>query len=296
MNELPENRRKPMDFNHQPQTEYVYYVAANNAKNTEDVKREVRSAYRGVAEANNQNKSCGNSRSCCGVSAKPDSGYSQELGYSQADLDSVPEGCNMGLGCGNPQAIASLKQGEVVLDLGAGGGFDAFLAAKKVGPNGKVYGVDMTPEMISKARDNASKNGYRNVEFLLGEIEHLPLPNNTVDVIISNCVVNLSTNKENVFNESFRVLKDGGRLAISDMVAYKPLPQEMINNKDLYCNCISGAITISELKNILAKAGFTDIVIEPQEQSRMFVKDWVPGSDAENYVVSAKIKAVKPRT
>lgn len=284
-----------MDYYHPPKTEYVYYVAANTSKNTEDVKREVRSAYGGVAEANNQNKSCGNSRSCCGVSAKPDSGYSQELGYSQEDLNSVPEGCNMGLGCGNPQAIASLKQGEVVLDLGAGGGFDSFLAAKQVGPKGKVYGVDMTPEMISKARENASKNGYKNVEFLLGEIEHLPLPNNTVDVIMSNCVVNLSTNKENVFNESFRVLKDGGRLAISDMVALKPLPQEMINNKELYCNCISGAITINELKNILAKAGFIDIVIEPQENSRMFIKDWVPGSDAENYVVSAKIKAVKPK-
>ena len=284
-----------MDYNHQPQTEYVYYAAVNTVKNTEDVKREVRSAYGNVAEANNQKKSCGNSRSCCGVSAKPDSSYSQELGYSREELDSVPEGCNMGLGCGNPQAIASLKQGEVVLDLGAGGGFDAFLAAKRVGPNGKVYGVDMTPEMISKARDNASKNGYRNVEFLLGEIEHLPLPNNTVDAIISNCVINLSTNKANVFNEAFRVLKEGGRLAISDMVAKKPLPPEMIASKELYCNCISGAITMSELKNILAKAGFTDIVIEPQENSRMFIKDWVPGSDAENYVVSAKIKAIKPR-
>lgn len=284
-----------MDYYYQPQTEYVYYVATNTAKNTEDVKREVRSAYGGVAEANNQNKCCGNPRSCCGVSAKPDSAYSRELGYSQEELDSVPEGCNMGLGCGNPQAIASLKPGEVVLDLGAGGGFDVFLAAKRVGSKGKVYGVDMTPEMVSKARTNAAKNGYQNVEFLLGEIEHLPLPNNTVDVIISNCVVNLSTNKENVFNESFRVLKEGGRLAISDMVAYKPLPPEMIKNKELYCNCISGAITINELKNILANAGFTDIVIEPQENSRMFIKDWVPGSDAENYVVSAKIKAIKPR-
>ena len=283
-----------MDYYHQPETEHVCYVASNTAKGSEDVKREVRSAYGNVAEANNQNKGCGNSRSCCGVSAKPDSGYSQELGYTQEDLNSVPEGCNMGLGCGNPQAIASLKQGEIVLDLGAGGGFDVFLAAKQVGSNGKVYGVDMTPEMISKARDNASKNGYKNVEFLLGEIEHLPLPNETVDAIISNCVVNLSTNKESVFKESFRVLKEGGRLAISDMVANKPLPSEMINNKELYCNCISGAITISELKNILAKAGFIDIVIEPQENSRMFIKDWVPGSDSENYVVSAKIKAVKP--
>lgn len=282
--------------NYEPaQAEYVYYVAANSSKSEEEVKREVRSAYGSVAKANNQNKCCGNSRSCCGVSPKPDSGYSQELGYSQEELNSVPEGCNMGLGCGNPQAIASLKPGEVVLDLGAGGGFDVFLAAKQVGPKGKVYGVDMTPEMISKARDTASKNGYKNVEFLLGEIEHLPLPNNTVDAIISNCVVNLSTNKESVFNESFRVLKENGRLAISDMVASKPLPPEMINNKELYCNCISGAITINELKNILAKAGFTDIVIEPQENSRMFIKDWVSGSDAENYVVSAKIKAVKPK-
>lgn len=285
-----------MDYHYQPQTEYVYYIAANTPKNMEDVKREVRSAYGSVAEANNQSQGCGNGRSCCGVTAKPDREYWQELGYSPEEFDSVPEGCNMGLGCGNPQAIASLKPGEVVLDLGAGGGFDAFLAAKKVGPTGKVYGVDMTPEMLSKARSNAVKSGHQNVEFLLGEIEHLPLPNNAVDVIISNCVVNLSTNKQNVFNESFRVLKEGGRLAISDMVAYKPLPQEMINNKELYCNCISGATTINELKNILTKAGFTDIVIEPQESSRMFIKDWVPGSDAENYVVSAKIKAIKPRT
>lgn len=295
MKKQQKKRSNPMDYYHPPQTEHVYYIAAvNTAKNTEDVKREVRSAYGGVAKANNQSENCGNSRSCCGVSAKPDSGYSQKLGYSQEELNSVPEGCNMGLGCGNPQAIASLKPGEVVLDLGAGGGFDVFLAAKQVGPKGKVYGVDMTPEMISNARESASINGYQNVEFLLGEIEHLPLPNNTVNAIISNCVVNLSTNKANVFNEAFRVLKEGGRLAISDMVAYKPLPPEMVNNEDLYCNCISGAITIDELENTLIESGFTDIVIEPQENSRTFIKDWVPGSDAENYVVSAKIKAVKP--
>lgn len=285
-----------MDYHQQPQSEYVYYVAANTQKNKEDVKREVRSAYGNVAEANNKNQCCGNGRSCCGVSAKPDEAYLKELGYTKEDFDSVPEGSNMGLGCGNPHAIASLKPGEFVLDLGAGGGFDVFLASKKVGPNGKVYGVDMTAEMLSKARNNAAKYGYKNVEFLLGEIEHLPLPNNTVDVIISNCVVNLSTNKSNVFNEAFRVLKEGGRLAISDMVAYKPLPKEMLDNAELYCNCISGAITINELKSILMKAGFIDIAIEPQENSRMFVKDWVPGSDAENYVVSAKIKAFKPQS
>lgn len=284
-----------MDVYQPPQTEYVYYIASASSKSIEDTRREVRAAYGGVAEANNQNKSCGNARSCCGVSAKPDQAYSQELGYTKEELESVPAGCNMGLGCGNPQAIASLQPGEVVLDLGAGGGFDVFLAARRVGSQGRVYGVDMTPEMISKARANAAKGGYRNVEFLLGEIEHLPLPNGTVDAIISNCVVNLSTNKESVFRESFRVLKEGGRLAISDMVAYRPLPPEMIHNKELYCNCISGAITIEELRRILAKVGFTAIEIEPVEESRMFVRDWVPGSDAENYVVSAKIKAIKPK-
>ncbi len=287
-----------MDFYQPPKIEHIQCVAAqysNQMKNTEDVKTEVREAYSSVVESNNQKKSCGNARSCCGVSGKPDPSYSQELGYTKEELESVPEGSNMGLGCGNPQAIASLKPGEFVLDLGAGGGFDVFLAARKVGPRGKVYGVDMTPEMLKTARSNAVKGGYKNVEFLLGEIEHLPLPNNSVDVIISNCVINLSTNKEQVFKDSFRVLKDGGRLAISDMVAFKPLPPEMVNNKELYCNCISGAIPISDLKKILAEAGFTDIVIETQENSRLFIKDWVPGSDAENYVISAKIKAIKPR-
>jgi arsenite methyltransferase len=293
-----QKRRIVMDYYVPPKIEHVQYVAVNyheGVKTMENVKRNVRSAYGNVAESSNQNKSCGNSRSCCGVSAKPDHSYSKGLGYSQEELDNVPDGCNMGLGCGNPHAIASLKQGEAVLDLGAGGGFDVFLAANKVGPTGKVYGVDMTPEMISKARTNAKENGYDNVEFLLGEIEHLPLANNSVDAIISNCVVNLSTNKSKVFNESFRVLKNGGRIAISDIVANKPLPKEMVDNEELYCNCISGAITIEEIKLILSQAGFVDIVIEPEENSRMFIKEWVPGADAENYVVSAKIKAVKPR-
>lgn len=286
-----------MDYYQPPKVEQVYYVEETKVnKNREDIKGEVRDAYGRVVEANNQNKSCGNGHSCCGVSAKPDPNYSKELGYTEEELNSVPEGTNMGLGCGNPQAIASLKQGEVVLDLGSGGGFDAFLASRKVGERGKVYGVDMTPEMLRTARATASKGEYRNVEFLLGEIEHLPLPDKTVDVIISNCVINLSTNKEQVFKESYRVLKEGGRLAISDMVANKPLPIEMVNNKELYCNCISGAIPIDELKQILTKSGFTDIVIETQEASRLFIKEWVPGSDAENYVISAKIQATKPKT
>lgn len=286
-----------MDYYQPPKIEHVQHVtvAKKKDKKGKDVKQEVRNAYGDVAKANKENKCCGNSRSCCGVAPKPDPEYSKELGYTQEELQNAPLGSNMGLGCGNPQAIASLQVGESVLDLGAGGGFDAFLAAKQVGPNGKVYGVDMTPEMLSQARANAMSNQYGNVEFLLGEIEHLPLPNNSVDVIISNCVVNLSSDKAQVFNESFRVLKEGGRIAISDMVAYMPLPQEMVDNNELYCNCISGAITIEELEQILSRAGFVNIAIEPQEDSSTYIKDWVPGSNAENYVVSAHIKAVKPK-
>ncbi len=288
-----------MDYYQAPKIEHIQYIAVNTkneAKSVEDIKKNVRTAYGGVAESNNQDKCNGNSRSCCGVSAKPDDDYSKELGYTQEELNSAPKGANMGLGCGNPQAIAALKQGETVLDLGAGGGFDAFLAARKVGSSGKVYGVDMTPEMISKARKNAVRDGYHNVEFLLGEIEHLPLPNDSIDVIISNCVLNLSTNKTQVFSEAFRVLKAGGRIAISDMVAHKSLPPEMVNNQELYCNCISGALPIDELKKNLREAGFVEVLIETQESSRTFIKDWVPGANAENYVVSAKIKAVKPKS
>jgi arsenite methyltransferase len=277
------------------QTQYIK-LTSEKGKTSEEIKNEVRTAYKGVAEANNQNSCCGNGRSCCGASPKTDTKYSQELGYTKEEIESAPEGANMNLGCGSPQAIASLKPGEIVLDLGSGGGFDAFLAAKKVGPQGKVFGVDMTFEMVMKARKNATKIGYKNVEFLLGEIEHLPLPNNSVDVVISNCVINLSTDKQQVYNESFRVLKEGGRIAISDVVAHTPLPPQMVNNKDLYCNCIAGALAIDELKKILMQAGFTEIVIEPQEASRSYIKDWVPDSDSENYVVSAKIKATKPKT
>lgn len=270
-----------------PQTEYVYQV--------NDIKDTVRGAYAEVAEADTQGKCCGNGRSCCGVPCGTDAAYTVELGYSEEDLKGIPEGANMGLGCGNPQKIADLREGETVLDLGAGGGFDAFLASRKVGPKGKVFGVDMTPTMISKARKNAEKGGFKNVEFLLGEIEHLPLPDNTVDVVISNCVINLSTDKPQVFKEAFRVLKKGGRIAISDIVASKPLPPEILNNKELYCGCISGALPIPVIKEALVKAGFTDIRIEPDESSRMFIKDWAPGSNAENYVVSAKIKATKAK-
>jgi SAM-dependent methyltransferase len=219
---------------------------------------------------------------------------STRMGYSQAELDSVPSGADMGLGCGNPRAIASLKRGDVVLDLGSGGGFDAFLAAGEIGPEGRVIGVDMTPAMISKARSNASKASFDNVEFRLGEIEYLPVADASVDVIISNCVINLSPEKPRVFRESFRVLKSGGRLAISDVVASTELPEDMKNDPYLHSACVAGASLVEELEAILRDAGFTAIRIRPKDESREFIRDWVPGRDVADYVVSATIEAVKP--
>jgi arsenite methyltransferase len=201
----------------------------------------------------------------------------------------------LGLGCGNPQAIAELKPGEVVLDLGSGGGFDCFLASRQVGEQGQVIGVDMTPEMISRARSNATKGGFTNTVFRLGEIEQLPMANGTVDVIISNCVINLSPNKPQVFQETFRVLKSGGRLAISDIVTTAELPPAIKNDIDaLYSGCISGASSILELESMLQQSGFADITIVPKDESKAFIKDWVPQANIENYIVSAIIKAVKP--
>ena len=222
------------------------------------------------------------------------SSISAALGYSSEDLASVPEGANLALGCGNPHAIASLKEGETVLDLGSGAGFDCFLAARAVGPSGHVIGVDMTPEMIALARDNARKSEYANVEFRLGEIEHLPIGDRSVDVIISNCVINLSPDKATVFQEAFRVLKPGGRLAISDVVAMTELPREWKEDPSLLSGCISGAVTPEELKNMLREAGFEDIVIAPKQESREFIREWQPGARLEDYVISAYITARKP--
>ncbi len=218
---------------------------------------------------------------------------SEALGYSSSEYSNVPEGSNLGIGCGNPQAIASLKKGETVLDLGSGGGFDCFLASKNVGAKGKVIGVDMTQEMISKARNNAKKGDYSNTEFRLGEIEHLPVADETIDVIISNCVINLSPEKEKVFNEAFRVLKPGGRLAISDIVAIAEFTDEYINDISLICGCMSGASSIEVLQTFLHNAGFSEIKIESKDKSREFIKDWRPESGIEDYIISATIEAVK---
>ncbi|MCO6412466.1 MAG: arsenite methyltransferase [Thiogranum sp.] len=262
----------------------------------DDHRQGVRNAYAKVAEAESRGASCGTGASCCGVSddAAINSLISTRLGYSEADLVSVPEGADMGLGCGNPRAIASLKPGEVVLDLGAGGGFDCFLAAREVGDSGRVIGVDMTPEMLSKARNNAHKGNFSNVEFRLGEIEYLPVADASVDVIISNCVINLSPDKAQVFRDAFRVLKPGGRLAISDVVATVELPEAMRNDAGLVAGCMGNASLIGDLETMIEAAGFRDVRIQPKDESKEFIRDWAPGHNVTDYVVSATIEAVKP--
>jgi SAM-dependent methyltransferase len=200
----------------------------------------------------------------------------------------------MGLGCGTPLAFAQLRRGETVLDLGSGGGIDCFLAASQVGPTGRIIGVDMTAGMIHKARANAEKVAATNVEFRLGEIEHLPVPDRSVDVIVSNCVINLSPDKEAVFRDAFRVLKPGGRLAISDIITSAPMPEAVRNDPAALSGCIAGAPAIEELRSHLLAAGFTDVAIEVNEGSRSFIKGWNPGSGAEEYVAAAAVRAVRP--
>lgn len=270
-------------------------MTADNV-NHDQHRQAVRSAYASVATAEKEADCCGPAASCCGVSddVAINTLISTRLGYSAEDLEHVPSGADMGLGCGNPRAIASLKPGEVVVDLGSGGGFDCFLAAHEVGKEGYVIGVDMTPDMLSKARNNAAKAGYDRVEFRLGEIENLPLADDTADVIISNCVINLSPNKPQVFKEAFRILKSGGRLAISDVVATVELPDEMRNDASLIAGCMGNASLIAELEVMMADAGFTDIRIEPKDESREFIRDWAPEHNVTDYVVSATIEAVKP--
>lgn len=230
--------------------------------------------------------SCGCSISgCCNGDR-----VSLNLGYSEEQLNSIPKEADKGLGCGNPTAIASLKKGEMVLDLGSGAGLDCFLASQEVGEKGQVIGVDMTREMITKARSNKEKNGYVNVDFRLGKIENLPVGDNSIDVIISNCVINLSLDKQRVFDEAFRVLKIGGRLAISDIVLTKQIPPHMIT-LDSYGACIAGASFIDDLEIILKNSGFKDINITSKTESKKFLKDW--SENIENYIVSANIEAVK---
>jgi len=220
-----------------------------------EIKKMVRQGYAEIAKQ--KRCSCAPASSCCGGNQATE--ISKSIGYSDKEMSAVPEGSNLGLGCGNPTALASLKKEEIVLDLGSGAGFDCFLAANQVGKKGKVIGVDMTPEMLDKARENAEKAGYRNVEFRLGEIENLPVADNTVDAVISNCVINLSTDKKQVFQEMFRVLKPGGRFMVSDIVLLHELPDFIKNSTAGYVGCISGAILKKEYLQIIKQAGFQDV-------------------------------------
>jgi len=221
------------------------------------VKKMVRDSYGKIAQ--------GVSKSCCGASKSSAQKVSMEVGYTSEELKTLPENANMGLGCGNPTAMASIIEGETVLDLGSGGGIDCFLAAQKTGPTGKVIGVDMTAEMIDRARLNAAKTTYSNVEFRLGEIEHLPVADSSIDIIISNCVINLSQQKEQVFKETYRVLKDGGRMMISDIVITKDLPESVLESISAYVGCIAGAEKKDNYLDLISAAGFRDVVIVEEQ-------------------------------
>jgi SAM-dependent methyltransferase len=256
-----------------------------------EIKELVRNRYGSIAA----NASCcaPATTSCCSPASEFATAASR-IGYSADELQAVPEGANLGLGCGNPQAIAALQPGEVLVDLGSGAGFDCLLAARQVGPNGHVIGVDMTQEMLSKARDNAARIGAANVEFRLGEIEHLPIADNTADVIISNCVINLVPDKAQVFREAYRVLKPAGRLAISDVVNINPLPAELAADKALLCGCVAGAASVQAIESWLTEAGFVDISIQVKPESREVVASWAKGRGIEDYVASANLAARKP--
>jgi len=271
-----------------------------------EIKKVVREGYAQIAKK--QSSCCAPSSSCCGSTNLAED-ISRKIGYSGEDLKSVPEDANLGLGCGNPVALASLAEGEAVLDLGSGAGFDCFLAANRVGKLGKVIGVDMTPEMIDKARENARKGGYENVEFRLGEIENLPLADNSVDVVISNCVINLSPDKARVFQEAFRVLKPGGRLMVSDITLLKELPDFIRDSIAAYVGCVSGALMKNEYINVIREAGFQEVNImdetvfpiecmanDPTARAIIDKMD-IPAeklAGIANSVVSIKVQGTKP--
>jgi SAM-dependent methyltransferase len=263
----------------------------------EETKKIVREAYGKIAQAE---KGCG----CC--TCEPDaSEFAKSIGYSEEELKSIPDEANLALSCGNPTALAGLKEGEVVLDLGSGAGFDCFLAAAKVGQSGKVIGVDMTPEMIGKARDNAEKNGIENVEFRLGEIENLPVSDNSVDAVISNCVINLSPDKQRVFEDIYRVLKPGGRVSISDIALNRNLPEKVLESLDAYIGCVSGAVLVDEYKKIVESSGLKDVkitakgvsgCIEPDTKDpvgRAILDSLGDGESLDGYLVSVYIECSK---
>jgi arsenite methyltransferase len=279
-------------------------------RNKEKIRQAVRDSYGKVARLGTKASGLSDALSCCGEQGISDAKsspvsccgapeftpekMSEVMGYSQEDIKDVPQGANMGLGCGNPVALASLQPGETVVDLGSGGGFDCFLAAKQVGATGRVIGVDMTADMVSKARNNAEKMETDNVEFRLGEIENLPVADASADIIMSNCVINLSPDKQSVYKDAFRVLKPGGRLSISDILATTTLPEDIKNNLKAVSACVGGAALIDDTRELLEKVGFQDVRITSKNESRDLISEWAPGSNAGDYVVSAYIEAVKP--
>jgi SAM-dependent methyltransferase len=261
------------------------------------IRRIVREAYGKIAQGE---KGCG-----CGTCGPNTKDFAKSIGYSEEELKVIPDEANLALSCGNPTALAGLKEGETVLDLGSGAGFDCFLAASKVGVSGKVIGVDMTPEMVEKARDNAKKSGTKNVEFRLGEIENLPAADNSVDVVISNCVINLSADKPKVFKEAYRILKTGGRVAISDIALKKELPAKIRKSIAAYVGCVGGAILIDEYKRIVETAGFRNVKITIKGSSECITPDTKDplgravldgleeGQSLEGYVVSVCLEGYK---
>ncbi len=262
---------------------------SNDHMGTTEIKEMVRARYGVIAAAATSSCCAPAASEVCGVDDK-----ARQMGYSAVELAAVPEGANLGLGCGNPQAIAAMKPGEVVIDLGSGAGFDCLLAARQVGSAGHVIGVDMTHEMLKKARENAAKVGATNVEFRLGELEHLPVADNTADVILSNCVINLVPDKPQVFHEAFRVLKPGGRLAISDVVNTRPLTPDLATDRALVCGCVAGAAPVGDVEAWLKSSGFQDVRITVKPESRNIIASWAPGRGIEDYVASATIEACKP--
>jgi arsenite methyltransferase len=253
--------------------------------NETDIREKVREHYADIAEG--KTNCCSGASPCSG-----DEKISQKLGYSQQDLEALPAQSEMGLGCGNPLSFANLQPGEVVVDFGSGGGIDCFLASKEVGPAGSVIGVDMTPQMLARARKNADSGGHANVEFRLGEIENLPVADQIADVVISNCVINLSTDKRRVYREAFRVLKNGGRFAVADMVAIAPLPEALKEDVVAYTGCISGAASVEEVKEWLAAAGFQRVEVKVKRKSSEFIRSDAHGK-LDDYVASADITAWK---
>jgi len=280
----------------------------NNLIDSESVRKAVREGYRKIAE---QDVSCCSGVSCCGSNAEDSAQLAKYVGYSAEELAALPDGANMGLSCGNPNALAALQTGEVVLDLGSGGGFDVFIAARKVGATGRAIGVDMTPAMLAKARKNIAgyreRFGLENVEFRLGEIEHLPLADHSVDVVISNCVLNLSPDKPQAWREIARVLKPGGRVAVSDLALLKPLPAEVLKMVEALVGCVAGAVLVSETERMAREAGLTEVTLNPKMDYVAAMTDWndplykkilehLPaGTGPADYITSLEVTASKAK-